>query len=467
LLPDWKNNWVSSIAIKITAPLLWFLVFIGTAVSFLLSGDVGTNIKTMLNNKADHYAYVMSSSMAEKQTSIQAVGEKLFQAGAKGEPFSGIEIRVGNHTWEFGMKQGSDEVLSRPLLGIGVHQGSSGSVKFYHSPIREMVRRERARLLVSAAVPLVLLGIALSLLISRIIVDPIRGLVLATRRITDGDINLRLNSEREDEFGHLERFFDKMLDQLQEQKDQLQKALESARAADRTKSQFLANMSHELRTPLNAIIGYSELIIESVADGHRGSKDHLVDLEKIRSSGLHLLTLINDILDIAKIEAGKMEIARSQFDIRKVVSEVAATAEPLMLRNNNQARFECPDYIGEMKSDEVRIRQVLINLLSNAAKFTREGSVELSVHRYQVNGRDWIRFKVKDTGIGISDADSDRLFNEFAQVEDRISGKPAGTGLGLAISQKFCNLMGGSIRLESTPGEGSTFSVELPAEIPA
>jgi len=465
-LPDWRKNWVSSIAIKITAPLLWFLVFIGTAVSFLLSGDVGINIKTMLNNKADHYAYVMSKSIITQQTPVNKIGAAVFQPGSKNNPFSAMEIQLGEKSWGFGEKQGDDEVLLRPLLGVDVRPGSPGSIKFYHPPIREMVKRERARLLISAAVPLVLLGIALSLLINRIIVNPILDLVLATRRITNGDIALRLNSEREDEFGHLERFFDKMLDQLQEQKDQLQEALESARAADRTKSQFLANMSHELRTPLNAIIGYSELIIESVADGQGSSKEHLVDLEKIRSSGLHLLTLINDILDIAKIEAGKMEIARSRFDIGKMVDEVAATAEPLMLHNNNQVRFDCPERIGEMNSDEVRIRQVLINLLSNAAKFTRDGKVELSVHRYQANGRDWVCFKVRDTGVGISDADSDRLFNEFAQVENHINGKPAGTGLGLAISQKFCNLMGGSIQLESTPGEGSTFSVELPAELP-
>jgi len=467
LLPDWKDNWVSSIAIKITAPLLWFLVFIGTGVSFLLSGDVSTNIKMMLNDRADQYAYVFSSSIGSRHTSLNTIGTNLFGSENKGEPFTAIEIHHDGKSWTFGKAARGDEVMSRALLGHGRPESSAGAIKFFHLPVRELVKRERTRLLVSAAVPLVLLGIALSLLINKIVVDPIRNLVQATRRITDGDIELRLNSEREDEFGHLERFFDKMLDQLQEQKDQLQTALESAQEADRIKSQFLANMSHELRTPLNAIIGYSELIIEAINDGKEKSHEHFHDLERIRSSGLHLLSLINDVLDIAKIEAGKMKIAKSVFNVREMLNEVAATAEPLMLRNNNQARFDCPENIGEMISDELRIRQVLINLLSNAAKFTKEGEVELSVQRYCVDGVDWIRFKVKDTGIGISDADSDRLFNEFAQVEDHISGKPAGTGLGLAISQKFCYLMGGEIRLESAPGTGSTFIVELPAVIPA
>ncbi|MGW8247810.1 MAG: sensor histidine kinase [Acidiferrobacterales bacterium] len=466
LLPDWKDNWVSSIAIKITAPLLWFLVFIGTAVSFLLSGDVSTNIQMKLNDRADRYAYVFSRSISSGPASFNAIGANLFGPESKGEPFNAIEIHASGKSWSFGKAARNDEVMSRPLLGPAAGKSSTGTIKFFHVPVRELVKRERARLLVSAALPLVLLGIALSLLINKIVVDPIRNLVQATRRITDGDIELRLNSEREDEFGHLERFFDRMLDQLQEQKDQLQHALESAREADRIKSQFLANMSHELRTPLNAIIGYSELTIEALADDRKGSQKYLGDLERIRSSGLHLLTLINDVLDIAKIEAGKMQIARSQFDIRKMLDEVAVTAKPLMRSNNNQFRFDCPENIGSMKSDELRIRQILINLLSNAAKFTREGKVELSVERYTDGGADWIRFKVSDTGIGISDADSDRLFNEFAQVEDHIRGKPAGTGLGLAISQKFCNLMGGKIRLESTPGTGSTFIVELPAVIP-
>jgi len=466
-LPDWKDNWVSSIAIKITAPLLWFLVFIGTAVSFLLSGDVSTNIKMNLDSRADQYAYVLSKSINSGHASIDATGANVFGSQSKNNPFTAIEIQVGSRSWAFGKKTHGDEVMSRVLLGSDLRKAATGTIKFFHLPVRELVRKERTRLLMSAAVPLVLLGIALSLLINKIVVDPIRNLVQATRRIMDGDIKLRLNSEREDEFGHLERFFDKMLDQLQEQKDQLQLALESAREADRIKSQFLANMSHELRTPLNAIIGYSELIIEGFAEGRQESQGYHDDLERIRSSGLHLLTLINDVLDIAKIEAGKMQIARSHFDIGRMLDEVAATAKPLMLRNHNQVRFDCPEKIGTMQSDELRIRQILINLLSNAAKFTKDGKVELSVERFQNEGTDWLRFKVKDTGIGISDADSDRLFNEFAQVEDHISGKPAGTGLGLAISQKFCNLMGGKIRLESAPGAGSTFFVELPAAIPA
>jgi len=444
-------------------------VFIGTAISFLLSGDVRTNLNMMFSNKADHVAYEISHSAISQNKSFDTLGENLFLSKDSITPFTAIEITVGDKTWRYGNKTTDDEVLTRTLLtGAapgGLNSGTAPTVRFYHSPINLLVKKERAHILVTAAVPLVILGIALSLLINKIIVDPIRNLVEATRRISTGDINLRLNSDRQDEFGHLERFFDKMLDQLQEQKDQLQDALESARAADRTKSQFLANMSHELRTPLNAIIGYSELIMETEGGAVQAGKKHLKDLEKIRSSGLHLLSLINDILDIAKIESGKMQIAKSRFEIREMLEEVEATSKPLMLQNNNEVKFSCPENIGSMVSDELRIRQVLINLMSNAAKFTREGNVELSVERFADHGSDWVRFEVKDTGIGISDSDSHRLFNEFAQVEDHIKGKPAGTGLGLAISQKFCGLMGGRIRLDSKPGSGSTFYVELPAVV--
>jgi len=464
--PDWKDNFLSNIAIKITAPLLWFLVFIGTAVSFLLSGDVDTKIRTILNNHADHYAYSVSKALTLKRADLDAMGREIVSSKSDNVSFTAVRLRNGILTRDYGIVSDTDENISRDLLVPGVNSVSKGTITFYHTPVRKLVKKERVRMLVSAGVPLILIGVALSLLINRIVVGPIRDLVQATRKITAGDTTLRLNSRRQDEFGHLERFFDKMLDQLQERKDQLQTALESAQAADRIKSQFLANMSHELRTPLNAIIGYSELIMENLSGTQAHENEIRSDLERIRSAGRHLLTLINDVLDIAKIEAGKMEITRSRFRIRQMIDAVASTSMPLMIRNNNVAEIDCPDTLGDMKSDELRIQQVLINLMSNAAKFTRDGNIRLSAERYAVDDTDWLRFKVEDNGIGISDIDSKRLFNEFAQVEDHISGKPVGTGLGLAISRKFCELMGGTIRLNSTPKVGSTFIVELPAELP-
>jgi len=462
---DWKNNWVSKIAIKITAPVLWFLVFIGTAVSFLLSGDIDTKVRSELDNQANHYAYALSRMLDTDRESLAHAGERIIKGDADRFPFTAVQIQLGNKSWNFGKAASGDERLTRPLLGSAAANSDYGKIGFHHPPVRQLVKRERVRLLISAGVPLLLLGIALSALVNFVVVGPIQNLVQATRRVSDGDLSLRLNSKRQDEFGHLERFFDDMLDKLQEQNDQIQAALESAQAADRTKSQFLANMSHELRTPLNAIIGYAELMMESLGDQKERRGNYQEDLERIRASGKHLLTLINDVLDIAKIEAGKMEIYTSSFPVRDMIRDIEATAMPLIGRNNNQSEFLCPDDIGNMESDQLRVRQVLLNLLSNAAKFTHDGSIKLVVERYRANGGDWVRFKVEDNGVGIDELDSKRLFSEFAQVEDHINGKPVGTGLGLAISRKFCELMGGSIRLESKPGIGSVFYVELPAAL--
>jgi len=463
----WQKNWVSNIAIKIMAPLLWGLIFIGLAIAFFVYGDVGETLTEHLNEQADRYVYAISRTIISDKDSLELLGETIVNTRYEGIYFNRVRIQMGKLVWNFGHYEANSESLSRPLIVSMAPSVKTTEVTFYHPPVSELAKKERIRLLFTAGVPLVILGFALAFLIQRIIIRPIQELVIATQKISAGDISLRMNSSRQDEFGHLERFFDEMLDQLQVQKEQLQTARDSAQAADRTKSQFLANMSHELRTPLNAIIGYSELMMEALVEKEEKDIAQLNDLECIRSAGQHLLSLINDILDLAKIEAGKMEISRSPFRISSMIDSVASTAMPMMIRNNIHAEIDCPATIGGMESDELRIRQVLINLLSNAAKFTYDGNVKLLAERYSMNGCDWIRFKVEDDGIGISELHSKRLFDEFAQIEDHVRGKPSGTGLGLAISRKFCNLMGGDIRLESTPGVGSTFIVDLPATLPS
>lgn len=468
----WQERWVSNIAIKITAPLLWGLVFVGVALSFYLSSDIDKKLSKTLNDHADHSTYVVSRALMLNKTDFDSIAKGIvdnhhMMDHATRVQFDAIRIQLETRTWSFGQKTKDAETIKRSLIVPAVTPGYKAEIQFFHKPMRSLIKKERMRLLISAVVPTILLGIALAFLIQRLIIRPIRDLVATTQKISSGDMSLRINSKREDEFGHLERFFDEMLDQLQDQKEQLQTALNSAQTADRAKSKFLANMSHELRTPLNAIIGYSELIMETLDEKKEKEIEHLGDLERIRSAGQHLLSLINDILDIAKIEAGKMEISKSYFRIVDMIGDVAATAMPMMIHNNNHAEISCPENIGEIESDELRIRQVLINLMSNAAKFTQDGNVKLLVERYSMNGSDWVRFSVIDDGIGISNFHSKRLFNEFAQIEDHIKGKPRGTGLGLAISRKFCNLMGGDIRLESTPGVGSTFIVDLPANLPS
>jgi PAS domain S-box-containing protein len=247
--------------------------------------------------------------------------------------------------------------------------------------------------------------------------------------------------------------------------EELRIAKEAAEAASRAKSEFLANMSHELRTPLNAIIGYSEMLDEDAE--LRGIKEFVPDLKKIQWAGRHLLALINDILDISKIEAGKMLVHLEEFELRAMIEGVVGTVEPLALKNGNQLRLKYEDNVGVMCGDLTKTRQVLFNLLSNATKFTKEGTILLEVDRFPLGDADWIRFRVQDSGIGMTPDQMQRIGSPFSQADSGTTRRYGGTGLGLAISLQFCQMMGGDIHVESTLGEGSTFTVWLPAIVVA
>jgi signal transduction histidine kinase/DNA-binding response OmpR family regulator len=242
-------------------------------------------------------------------------------------------------------------------------------------------------------------------------------------------------------------------------------ARESAETANRAKSQFLASMSHELRTPLNAIIGYGEMLREEAEDLEQEIFGE--DLKKICLAGRHLLGLINNILDLSKIEAGKTELIMEFFDVAELIEEVTSTVRQLVEKNGNSLEVSSLDGLGRMKTDQTKLRQILINLLSNAGKFTREGRIILTVGKESVDGRDWMTFAVCDTGVGMDEAQLNRIFLEFGQAERSTTNQYGGTGLGLTISRKFCQLMYGGISVRSAPGEGSTFTVRLPARVRA
>ncbi len=239
-------------------------------------------------------------------------------------------------------------------------------------------------------------------------------------------------------------------------------AKEAADAANRAKSAFLANMSHELRTPMNAILGYSEMLAEEAEE--LGQKDFIPDLKKINQAGTHLLALINDVLDLSKIESGKMEAFAEDFDVDVLLDEVISTVQPLIDKNANQLSIERSGRLGSVHQDLKKIRQTLFNLLSNAAKFTHEGKVTLSVMRVQDG--DWLTFAVNDTGIGISEDKIEHVFEEFSQADESTTRDYDGTGLGLAISRRFCELLGGDLTVKSRLGEGSVFTIRLPAVLP-
>jgi signal transduction histidine kinase len=250
---------------------------------------------------------------------------------------------------------------------------------------------------------------------------------------------------------------------LEERTHQLELARDAAEAANSSKSQFLANMSHELRTPLNAIIGYSDLLIEEAEE--LDAQDLVPDLEKIRSSGKHLLGLINDVLDLSKIEAGKMEMSLETFEVRDVLTAVAAMVRPLVEKNGNVLEVSIDEDIGTMHADLTRVKQILLNLLGNASKFTSKGTVALTATREDKDHREWIVFTVRDTGIGMTEEQLSRLFRPFTQADPSTTRKYGGTGLGLSISQRLSRLMNGTISVVSEAGMGSIFTVRLPVEV--
>jgi signal transduction histidine kinase len=240
----------------------------------------------------------------------------------------------------------------------------------------------------------------------------------------------------------------------------LEQARQSADIANATKSRFLANMSHELRTPLNAIIGYAEMLQEVAEED--GLEDYVSDLEKVGGAATHLLGLISNILDLSKIESGALELAIESIDVAELVQEVVATVTPLVEKNDNRLEIDVSPELGSFESDAMRVRQILLNLLANAAKFTTEGTVRLAVALVSRDGDDYVELAVEDTGIGMTAEQIEKIFDSFRQADATTARDYGGTGLGLAISKHLCERLGGSISVESEMGRGSTFRACIP-----
>jgi signal transduction histidine kinase len=240
----------------------------------------------------------------------------------------------------------------------------------------------------------------------------------------------------------------------------LRRAKELADRANHSKSIFLAKMSHELRTPLNAVIGFSEILLDEV-DVNSKNVHKKANLERINSAGKHLLSLVTDVLDLSKIESNFIELKIAKFDLNEVIREVIPNVQPMIAKNRNKLVVSCPANLGTVQTDQTKLRQAALNLLSNAAKFTQDGTIILSVQRRRSSAGDWIEIQVQDSGIGISEQDMASLFHNFGQATASASRKYGGTGLGLALSQKLCALMGGGISAASVPGRGSCFTIRV------
>jgi signal transduction histidine kinase/CheY-like chemotaxis protein len=338
---------------------------------------------------------------------------------------------------------------------------------FLRADLRPMYARLRNYLGVVAAVMLVaaVISLILSTRMQRVISGPVLKLSDTAQLVSrKKDYSLRAEKHADDEVGTLIVSFNEMLAQIQKRDSELQEARRAAERANQAKSNFLSFMSHELRTPLTTIIGFSEMLLAEVET--EGRQEWVEDLRRVHDSGRYLLELINDILDISKIEAGKMEIHVETFSVPVLVRDLKDILRPLAEPKKNQLVLECPEDIGSMHGDRIKVRQCLLNLLSNACKFTQQGTITLSASRVARNGADWLVFRVSDTGIGMTPEQMGKLFRAFTQADDSTSRRYGGTGLGLALTKKFCQMMGGDVTVASEPGKGSTFTIELPAVAP-
>jgi signal transduction histidine kinase len=341
-----------------------------------------------------------------------------------------------------------EEVLSRLELQVKAVYDVE-EINFFEAISEALGAQHSAELMLLALGTMVLaLGVALAISLSR------------TVRALRVEMTERIRAE-----GVIKQLAESLERRVVERTAELTDALEQLEEVSRHKSKFVANMSHELRTPLNAIIGYSEMLEEQAEDLQQW--DFIPDLQKVQTSGKHLLDLVNDVLDFSKIEAGKMGLYLETFYVPKMVNDVASIIRPLADKNGNVLKVHCDINLGYMHVDMVKVRQTLFILLSNACKFTENGVITLDAVQRRKDGIDWVDFIVSDTGIGITPEQMSKLFQPFSQADSSTTRKYGGTGLGLVVSRNFCRMMGGDISVISEAGKGSTFTCTLPAKTTA
>lgn len=466
---DWHKNWHASIAVKISSTIMWLVVGVLFLVNIAMQWNVEKSVRDELARTSEHVTFAIHAILeVARRDEARSRSQAMLTSLLVEKAYSHIAIYIDDRPWlEHGTIITGHEVLSRTMQILDPDkQPHLLRLEFRHPLVANIVKGERKRLLLVVGLPIFLIGLVLAGLVHIIVARPIQELVTATRRVFEGELDLRLPENRQDEFGSLSTFFNRMLSRLQQNQRDLAAALEAAEAANQAKSAFLANMSHELRTPLNAILGYSEMLEEdAVAAGH---VTYQTDLRRIQEAGKYLLSLVNDVLDLSKIEAGKFELHSERVNVRVLMEDVMNTIRPLIERNHNVSELHVDPTVDVIDADVTRLRQILFNLLSNAAKFTHSGQIFFRAERItRAPSEAAIAFHVQDTGIGVEAEKLSRLFHAFTQADASTTRKYGGTGLGLSISRCFAELMGGTLDAVSTPGRGSTFTLVLPLAGPA
>jgi signal transduction histidine kinase len=460
-----QSNWRQSIAVKITAQIIWVIIPIVFVSSIFLFDSIEKDQAEIFSYKVDalnHRVYNavlhnLDISNDDKSAIIKKIAAEL--------GFKAIEVVAPNYQLKSDIDKSDYASIARTLPMLSADSAFENAfivINSYHVPLDHIIDQKRKNILAVMLLCLAIFSVFLVFSIKRWLYKPLRMLVDATESVSNGDTNITLDTSRKDEFGHLSTFFQHMLDNLVDQHNQLRETAKAACEANTAKSAFLANMSHELRTPLNAIIGYSEIMLDEASD--RDDNIYVDDLKKTIAAGKHLLNLINEVLDLSKIEAGKMEVYAEKVNIKGLLEEISSTVNPLVKQQNNTLNIECDSNVTSIHSDVMKVRQILINLLGNACKFTENGLITVKVQQQITNSGNNVIFKIIDTGIGIKQESISNLFKAFTQEDNSTTRSYSGTGLGLSICQHMCILLGGDIDVQSTVGKGSCFTVTLPVE---
>jgi len=462
-----QSNWRQSIAVKIASQITWILIPTAFIASIFLFSAMDKYVLQNFEYKVDSLTYRVTSVLFNNPDIDDSEKDVIINKIASELDFAAVKVVSSEYKLIPEIDTESYEATTRTVeIGFSdVFENTFIVVTSYHEPVESLLRNTHKNVLALTIICLTVLAVFLVVSIRQQIYNPLKMLVNATEAASNEDRKIYLDTRRKDEFGHLAIFFEKMLARLNEQHNRLKETAEEAKQASSAKSVFLANMSHELRTPLNAIIGYGELMLD---DQSITMNDvHFRDLRKIVSAGHHLLHLINDILDLSKIEAGKLEVVPVDIDLVHLMDELTTTIKPLVEKNNNKLIVYCSPQVRQIYSDNMKVRQILINLLGNACKFTNKGIISLKAEPRSINSVEYVTFSVADTGSGISEDLIDTLFEPFTQGDSSSTKNHGGTGLGLSICHRLSILLGGEITVSSSRGEGTTFVVTIPVKYSA